>query len=107
MKLVISIVQDSDVGRLVNSLSEANIRSTKLSSTGGFLKQGNTTLMIGCEEERLQDVLDIIESSCSERRLKEVSKMSSRASTDLYSMKPIEVGGATVFVVPVESFHRF
>ena len=106
MKLVIAIVQDSDVGRLVNSLSEADFRSTKLSSTGGFLKKGNTTIMIGYPEERTEEVLEVIKSPCSERSMVEITKTTSRA-TDLYTMNPIEIGGATVFVLPVESFYQF
>lgn len=107
MKLVIAVVQDNDSTRLINGLAEANYRSTKLASTGGFLKQGNTTLMIGCQEEDVEEVLNIIKSYCSEDRMKDLEALTSRASVDLYTMGKFEIGGATVFVLPVDSFHQF
>ena len=50
MKLIVAVVQDKDSVRLVEALVEKGYRSTKLASTGGFLKSGNTTLLIGVEE---------------------------------------------------------
>ena len=43
MKLIVAIVQDQDVNALMDSLTEKKYRVTRLSSTGGFLKSGNTT----------------------------------------------------------------
>ena len=54
MKLIIAIVQDEDANRLVSSLMEAGFGATKLATTGGFLRAGNTTLLIGVEDERLE-----------------------------------------------------
>lgn len=105
MKLIIAIVQDHDASRLVNALSDANFRSTTLATTGGFLKEGNTTLLIGCQEEQVDEVLKIINNHCSERRMEDLNLM--RASVNLYSMSPIVIRGATVFIVPIDSFHRF
>src|SRR5699024_12138510 len=65
--LIIAVVQDKDANRLVDALGENNFQTTKLATTGGFLKEGNTTLMIGCEDERIDDALDIIRDNCSQR----------------------------------------
>lgn len=109
MKLIIAVIQDKDTNRLINSLSEKNFQTTKLATTGGFLKEGNTTLMIGCQDEHVEEALDIIKGSCSQREqmVAPISPMGGNA--DSYIPKPVkvEVGGATVFVLPVESFYRF
>lgn len=107
MKLIITIVQDNDADRLTKALGEAGFRSTKLASTGGFLKSGNTTIMIGCEDDLVGDALDIVKQNCSERVKGTARSYPMRASTDFFNMSEIEVGGATVFVLPVESFYRF
>ena len=67
MKLILAIVQDKDSNRLSNEFIDANIRATKLSTTGGFLKAGNTTFIIGIEDERVQGALDIIKDICQAR----------------------------------------
>lgn len=109
VKLVMAVVQDKDSNRLIDALNEKNYKTTKLSSTGGFLKEGNTTLMIGCDDREVDDVLNIIRDNCSQREqmVSPVSPMGGNA--DSYIPRPInvEVGGATVFVTPVDSFHQF
>ncbi|SDN11754.1 MULTISPECIES: cyclic-di-AMP receptor [Sediminibacillus] len=109
MKLILAVVQDKDTNRLTDALREGNYKTTKLSSTGGFLKEGNTTLMIGCEDKDVDGALDIIRNNCSQREqmVAPISPMGGNA--DSYIPRPIEVevGGATVFVLPVESFFQF
>lgn len=109
MKLVIAIVQDDDSADLVDLLTEANFRVTKLATTGGFLKAGNTTLMIGVEKEKVDEVLALIEETCKTRE-QIVSTPSPMAGTSgVYVPYPIEVqvGGATIFVVDVDKFIKF
>jgi uncharacterized protein YaaQ len=109
LKLVIAIVQDKDSSRLSNALVKEGFRATKLASTGGFLKSGNTTFMIGIEDERVQEVIQVIKSNCKVRDqlVTPVSPMG--GTTDSYIPFPVEVqiGGAAVFVVPVERFEHF
>lgn len=108
MKLIVAIVQESDSTRLINALGDANFQTTKLATTGGFLKEGNVTLIIGCQDESVSEVLSIMKEYCSERKKITASpEFPMRAKTNLYNMKPVEVGGATVFVLPIESFYRF
>jgi uncharacterized protein YaaQ len=106
MKLVLAVVQDSDAGRLIEYLTEKKFGVTKLSSTGGFLKSGNTTLMIGVDEERLDELMGIIEKICRPR--KQVVTPFPGGHGDAYVPYPIEVsvGGATVFVMNVERFEK-
>ncbi|HLR79533.1 MAG TPA: cyclic-di-AMP receptor [Bacillota bacterium] len=109
MKLIIAVVQDKDANRLVDALGENNFQTTKLATTGGFLKEGNTTLMIGCEDERIDDALDIIRDNCSQREqmVAPISPMGGNADTYIPRPVKVEVGGATVFILPIESFVQF
>lgn len=65
MKLIITIVQDDDAGDVLDILMKKGYRVTKLATTGGFLKSGNTTLMIGVEQEKVDTVVGIIEEICN------------------------------------------
>lgn len=109
MKLVIAIVQDKDSNRLSSALIGEGIRATKLASTGGFLRAGNTTFIIGIEDERVEEVIRIIKANCKVRDqlVTPVSPMG--GTTDSYIPFPVEVqvGGAAVFVLPIERFEHF
>jgi uncharacterized protein YaaQ len=109
MKLVVAIVQDKDSNRLANALIKEGFRATKLASTGGFLRAGNTTFMIGIEDERISDVMQVIKANCKirEQMVTPVSPMG--GTTDSYIPFPVEVqvGGAAVFVLPVERFEHY
>lgn len=109
MKLIFAVFQDKDSSRLVNALAEEDFKTTKLASTGGFLKEGNTTLMIGCNDDEVDKALDIIKENCSQREQMVAPISPMGGSADSYIPKPVkvEVGGATVFVVPIESFIQF
>ena len=61
MKLVLAIVQDDDAIDLIEELTDKDYRVTKLATTGGFLKSGNTTLMIGVEEKEVKNLINVIE----------------------------------------------
>ena len=109
MKLIMAIVQDKDSNRLANEFIDNNIRATKLSSTGGFLKAGNSTFIIWIEDERMQEALELIKKTCQSRKQYVSTPMSLDISLDGQVPYPVEVevGGATVFVLPVEGFHQY
>ncbi len=106
MKLVIAMVQDDDAADLVDAITEAGFRVTKLASTGGFLKSGNTTLMIGVEANKVQNVIDVVEDVCKTRKQIITTPTPITGNIDMYMSYPIEieVGGATIFVVDVDQF---
>ncbi|MHC5248840.1 cyclic-di-AMP receptor [Enterococcus sp. HY326] len=109
MKIVLAIVQDKDSNRLANEFIDANIRATKLSSTGGFLKAGNSTFIVGIEDERVPETLELIERTCQSRKQYVSTPVTLDISMDGQIPYPVEVevGGATVFVLPVEGFHQY
>ena len=106
MKLIIAIVQDEDASRLVSSLMNDGYGVTKLATTGGFLRAGNTTLLIGVDDDRFQGAMSIIEKVCKSRKQIATSPSPMSGATGVYVPYPIEVvvGGATVFVLNVEKF---
>ena len=109
MKLVIAIVQDQDEAVLGNAFREANISATKLSSTGGFLKHGNTTFLVGVEDVNVDNVMDIIREYSQQREQVVAYPANLDMNLEVATSFPmkVEVGGAIVFVLPIDSFYRF
>lgn len=106
MKLIIAIVQDEDASHLISALMNEGFSVTKLATTGGFLKSGNTTILAGVDEKQYDACLQIIEKVCKSRKQIATSPVTMGGATGMYAPYPIEVtvGGATVFVLNVESF---
>lgn len=100
MKLVVSIVQDTDAENLLEKLAERGFRATKFATTGGFLRRGNSTIIIGVDDEQVDQLLDTIKSNCEMRQIERLARAQQEKET-------IELCGATVFVLDVEQFHRF
>lgn len=107
MKLIVCIVQDQDSHVLIDDLTESNFRVTTLASTGGFLKSGNTTLLIGVEEEDVDRVFEIIEKNCKTREVS-TPLIPVNIPGETYIPQPIDVkvGGATIFMLDVEDHIR-
>ncbi|MGY4105199.1 cyclic-di-AMP receptor [Ignavigranum ruoffiae] len=109
MKLIIAIVQDDDEVVLNQAFQENRIRATKLSTTGGFLKSGNTTFIVGIDDDKVDQVLSIIKD-CSKRRQQYVPLPTNYdVDFDMSQSFPVQVdvGGATVFVLPVDGFYQY
>jgi uncharacterized protein YaaQ len=108
MKLVVAVVHNEDAGVLVDALLEREYRATRLHSSGGFLKQTNATVMLGVEDDQVDAVLEIVRESC-QARTQIVNPMPPIMEPGEFFMPyplEVEVGGATVFVLPVERFER-
>ena len=108
MKLIIAVVQDEDSQKLISRLMKAGYGVTKLATTGGFLRSGNTTLLIGVDNEGLENAMNLIEKVCKSRKQVATSPSPMAGATGMYVPYPVEVtvGGATVFVVDVEEFRK-
>ena len=108
MKLLFAIVQNDDQKSLTYALIEKNISVTRIASTGGFLRGGNTTLMIGVEADRLDETLDIIKEHSSRRQIVTVPATGIPHNIDSVAMPmTVTVGGATVFVLDVAQSYKF
>ena len=110
MKLVLAIVQDDEAIDLIEELTDKDYRVTKLATTGGFLKSGNTTLMIGVEEKEVKNLINVIENVCKRRKEMVPTSTPNTIGTNsgMYVPYPIEVevGGATIFVLDVDQFYK-
>ena len=106
MKMIIAIVQDEDSSRLVSNLMNEGYSVTKLATTGGFLRAGNTTLLMGVNDDKLDGAIKIIEKVCKSRKQIAPSPASMVGMPGSYTPYPIEVvvGGATIFVLTVDQF---
>jgi uncharacterized protein YaaQ len=87
MKMLIAIVRDEDLDKILTALLDKNFRVTRIASSGGFFRRGNATLMIGVEEEKVDEALQLIRDHCT-------------PSLDL------AVKHATVFVLDVDRFEQ-
>ena len=109
MKLVYAIVRNDNEDDVVSQLTRHHYSITRLSTTGGLLKKGNTTLMIGAEDDKVKEVIDIIKQECGQRQKITVNIPYISGTTMVnYSTMPmtVEVGGATIFVVNVDHYEK-
>jgi len=85
MKLIITIIPDFDNEQVSQALIKDNFRVTRIASTGGFLRRGSSTLMIGIPDEKVDQAIQVIHENLS-------------PATDSTSNR------ATLFVLDVEKF---
>ncbi len=104
MKLIMAIVSSDDSGELISVLTKNKFSVTRLATTGGFLRAGNTTVIIGVEEDKVEEVFSIIKSTCSTRKQITTNQAPFGGVTP-YPIE-IEVGGATVFTLDVDQFKK-
>ncbi len=108
MKLILAIVNNDDSALAASALTDAGFSVTKLSTTGGFLMVGNTTFLIGTEDDGTQQAIDILKTHCTSR------KRVVPASTGAFGLgmrtmsvpEEIMVGGATIFVLDVDHMEK-
>lgn len=107
MKLVIGIVNSDDAGDLLAEITRASFQATKLATSGGFLKMGNTTILVGVDDDKVDEVIEIFEGCCS-RRKQMISTTPQFMGDGFLNAAPVEVtiGGATLFVVDVDKFKK-
>jgi uncharacterized protein YaaQ len=108
MKLIIAVVQHQDAGDVVSALTSRGFRVTRISSEGGFLREGNVTLMAVVEDFQVDPMLKIIREQCY-TRTRYVSPLPPIAeSSEFYPPTPVEVqvGGATIFVLRADTVDR-
>lgn len=109
MKMVVAVVRDEYAAALTEQLTQKGVGATKLASTGGFLKAGNTTFLIGLPAAQLEEVLGIIRRTCPSKKgiqgdltFKEGSLKGAAANPVHALPAEVQMGGATVFVLDVE-----
>jgi uncharacterized protein YaaQ len=106
-KLIVVITSDDEAEALIKKLIERGYPATKVSSTGGFLRRGNATIFSGVEAGDLENVLAIIRKECK-ARTEFIPAQALPFPESIYPAEPVQVrvGGAIVFVLPVERFEK-
>ena len=105
MKLVVAIIQDRDTDTALDHLSKNNVRVTRIATSGGFIREGNTTLLMGVEDDRVQAAMDILKQVSHRRKM--FMPMASGITDTAYGLHnqiEVEVGGATIFVFDIDQF---
>lgn len=107
MKFVLAIVQDYDTDRLLRAAIGVGLSATRLASTGGFLRTGNTTVFLGVDDNRVAECLGVIRQSCKTRVDVQIDSGSPEFS-DWFAagVHDVTIGGAIVFIVAIDRFER-
>lgn len=109
MKLCVCIVHSRDKNKITEELVRAGFKFTVIGSTGGFLREGNTTFLIGIDEDDKSALLKLIAQNCQVREQLVNVMPFEAAPPGAFIPNPVKVpvGGAVVFVLNVEQFERF
>lgn len=93
MKLITAVIGKKDMNPVCDALREAGFSFTKIPTSGGFLRSSNMTLLLGVDDDKLAEAVELIDKNC-------------RKHTEQTDEKKVTVGGATVFVTDVERFEK-
>ena len=106
MKLILAIVSNDDAPAVSTALTKNNFYITRLATTGGFLRAGNTTIIVGTEDEKVDHAIEIIKEHSRQR--KEIVPSTATYGIGVTTSFPLEVtvGGATIFVLDVDRFEK-
>lgn len=109
VKLAVCIVHNRDRNKLTEELVKAGFKFTVIGSTGGFLREGNTTILVGVEPDEQHALLKVIRENCRTREQMVNVMPFEAAPPGAFIPSPVKVpvGGAVVFLIDVERFERF
>ena len=108
VKLIVAVVHNEDARVLIDALLAHEYRATWLHSSGGFLKQSNATILVGVDDAKVDDVVALIRENCHSRT-QTVSPIPPIMEPGEFFMPyplEVEVGGAVIFVLPIDRFER-
>jgi uncharacterized protein YaaQ len=110
--LMLAIVQPEDAGTATDALTQAGLRVTRISSIGGFLHQGNVTLLLGLKPDQVMLAGQLLAANCQTRTgyinaAPQVTDVHSYHISSYVAPLEVVIGGATIFVLPTECIVRF
>ncbi len=107
MKLIVAVIQNEDEDALVQALEDGNISSTRIGSSGGFLRASNVTIMMAVPDDQIDVVMGLLRKHCK-RRTRHLYPLlpNLEARERFLGSIPVEIGGATVFILPVERMEK-
>ena len=107
MKLVMTIVSNADTDKVVEALAKNGFFATKISTKGQFLVDGHTTILIGCEDEKVEQLYEILKSSVTKRVVKTPGVTNTVDGSLLNKAVDVEEYGAVAFTLDVDNFQKF
>jgi len=107
MKLIVAVVQDYDVDRLLGEVTAAGFGATRIASTGGYLRTGNATVLLGVADEDVRRALDLLAGVCGARVERPEVPLDPELP-ELYAsgVAGMRLGGGVAFVVPIRRLER-
>ena len=106
--MIRAIVQNMDADEAINRLLKSGYGVTRVATTGGFFRQGNTTFMTGVADDQVEKVIAVLKDVCKQRtRLRAVSLDPVEPVAAVSGYVEVTIGGATIFVFNVEHFEQF
>jgi len=105
-QLMLTVVQEQDIELVISALGQYDLPVIRLPSTGGFLGRRNATLLIGFSGEIGEKIIEVLEGTCRQR-VEYLAVPLEGSNLPLPTPVPVMVGGAKVFVIPVERFEEF
>ncbi|WBL31573.1 cyclic-di-AMP receptor [Candidatus Phytoplasma sacchari] len=106
-KLIITIVSNEDANQVQKNLNKESIFNTRLSTKGGFLQENNSTFIIGIDENRIEQVLSIIQKYSKTKNQLIPNHIFNEFSAYYSLPSEISVGGATIFIIDIEKFIKY
>ena len=109
MKLILAIIQAADEADTVQELNKKGFFVTKLSTTGGFLKAKNTTLLIGTDDEKVDSAIEVLKKYAGHRmQLSPITGAGMRVFHPAgANMVEVRAGGCVVFVIDIDKAQKF
>jgi len=106
MQLLCAIIQSEDADILCNRLNAQGFRVTRINTVGGFLARGNVTILVGVEDECVEDVIAILRGTCQTRTWfinpTPWGAESAHLSAPVLTPLEVQIGGASVFSFPIK-----
>lgn len=106
MKLAIIIISNSDSEKVLNAVAVNGYSVTNISTAGQFLADGHTTLFIGCEDNKIERLYEIIRKTVTKREIKTTNVTSTVTGSLLNQAVDVEKNGAVVFTLDVSDFRK-
>jgi uncharacterized protein YaaQ len=107
MKLVLAILQDRDADLTLERLTAQHIGVTRVATSGGFLRQGSTTLLMGVEDAQISTIEAVLKETCQRRKMfMPIAAGITDPAYGLHNQIEVEVGGATMFVFDIDQFDQ-
>ncbi|MBQ7740869.1 MAG: cyclic-di-AMP receptor [Eubacterium sp.] len=107
MKLIIAIISNKDTNNVTEAITQNGYSVTKISSAGQFLTDGHTTIMVGCDDDKVEKLFEILKKNLTKRIVKTPGVTSTLSGSFLNQAVDVEEYGGVAFTLDVEDFQKF